>query len=212
MYDTYVRPDLVGPAGRIEALHEEPPSARFAALVLHPHPLYGGTMHNHATYQIAKAARTEGGATLRMNFRGVGLTAGTHAGGAGEVEDARVGLRWLRERHPGVPTLVGGMSFGAWVALKVGCGEPEVKGVLAAGVASRSLPFDFVSSCEKPVACVQAESDEFGAPAEARALLDQPASRRRMWVVPGTTHLFLEDLPALNRAAASAWTWLLGEA
>ena len=212
MYDSTVRLDLVGPAGRIEALYEEPPTARFATLVLHPHPLYGGTMHNHATYQIAKAARSVGGATLRVNFRGVGLSAGSHSGGSGEVEDARAALAWLRGRHPGLPLLASGMSFGAWAALRAGCASPEVAGVLAAGMAIRSLPLDFVRGCEKPVAAVQAEADEFGAPAEVRALLDDPARRRRLWVVDGATHLFLEDLPALHRAAAAGFAWLLGEA
>jgi len=207
-----VRLDLEGPAGRIEALHEEPPSPRFAALVLHPHPLYGGTMHNHATYQIAKAARLEGGATLRLNFRGVGLSAGPHAGGEGEVEDASAALSWLGTRHPGLPLAVAGMSFGAWVALRAGCAEPAVEGILAAGLALRSFRLDFLRTCEKPIASVQAERDEFGAPGEVRALLDAPARRRRFVTVGGATHLFLEDLPGLQRAARSAWSWLVGEA
>jgi len=206
-----VRIDLGGPAGRIEALHEEPPAPRFAALVLHPHPLYGGTMHNHATYQIAKAARSQGGVTLRMNFRGVGLSAGSHAGGAGEADDAKVALAWLGARHPGLPLFAGGMSFGAWVALRAASG-PEGKGALAAGVALRRFDLDFVRSCAKPVAAVQAEHDEFGAPDEVRALLEGSGGPRRLWVVPGTTHLFLEDLPALQDAAARAWAWLVGEA
>lgn len=214
MYEALVRLDLEGPAGRIEALHEEPATARFAALVLHPHPLFGGTMHNHATYHIAKAVRAEGGATLRMNFRGVGLSGGTHAGGAGEAEDAKRALQWLSKRHPDLPLLSGGMSFGAWVALRAGCDEPAVRGILAAGLPCRSLPLNFSGACAKPVAVVQAEHDEFGAPAEVRALLDAAAagSARRLWVVEGASHLFLEDLPALERAVRTACTWLLGEA
>jgi len=207
-----VRLDLEGPAGRIEALHEEPPSApRFAALVLHPHPLFGGTMHNHATYQIAKAARAQGGATLRMNFRGVGLSAGSHAGGAGEAEDARAALAWLGSRHPGLPLVAGGMSFGASVALRAGCAGPEAAGVLAAGLALHLRP-DLSQPCAKPVAAVQAENDEFGAPDEVRPLLARWQGPSRLWVVAGATHLFLEDLPALQRAAQAAWAWLLGEA
>ena len=203
-----MRLDLEGSAGRIEALHEEPPSPRFAALVLHPHPLYGGTMHNHATYQIAKAARSEGGATLRMNFRGVGLSRGAHAGGAGEADDARAALSWLGRRHPGLPLFTAGMSFGAAVALRVGCAAPGAAGVLAAGVALRSFRLEFVAGCGKRIAGVQAEQDEFGSPAEVATLLSGPPERRRLFVVPGTTHLFLEDLPALGAAATAAWAWL----
>ena len=200
--------DLAGPAGRLEGLLESPASPRFAALVLHPHPLYGGTMHNHATYQIARSAREVGGATLRVNFRGVGLSEGVHAAGPGEAEDARVALAFLAARLPAVPLLVGGMSFGAWIALQVGCAAPEVRGVLAAGIASRILDSAFLPECPKRVAAVQAERDEFGSLDDVTRLMAGPADRRRLAVVAGATHLFLEDLEALRRKAESAWTWL----
>ena len=92
--------DLTGPAGRLEGLLESPGSPRFAALVLHPHPLLGGTLHNHATYQIARAARLAGGASLRIQFRGVGLSQGKHTGGPGEVADARAALLWNLQECP----------------------------------------------------------------------------------------------------------------
>ena len=200
--------DLPGPAGRIEGLLETPASPRLAALVLHPHPLFGGTMHNHATYQIAKAALQAGGATLRIQFRGVGLSEGTHTGGPGELADARAALLWLSGRFPGLPLFTAGMSFGSWIALRLGCAEPDVEGILAVGLASRTLDVGFLPTCPKRVAAVQAARDEFGSVDEVAALMEGPAERRRLAIVEGATHLFLEDLPALRRECASAWEWL----
>ena len=202
--------DLVGPAGRIEGLLESPASPRFAALVLHPHPLLGGTMHNHATYQIARGARLAGGASLRIQFRGVGLSEGVHGGGPGELADARAALLWLSGRFPGLPILVGGMSFGAWIALQLGCADAEVEGVLAAGLASRTLALGFLPGCPRRVAAIQATGDEFGPVDEVVRLMAGPADRRRLALVTNATHLFLEDLGALQREARAAWEWLAG--
>ena len=204
--------DLPGPAGRIEGMLESPESPRFAALVLHPHPLFGGTMHNHATYQIARAARQAGGASLRIQFRGVGLSEGKHGGGPGELADARAALLWLSGRLPALPLLVGGMSFGSWIALQLGCADPEVQGVLAVGLASRTLELGFLPDCPRRVAAVQAASDAFGSVEEVSRLMAGPADRRRLAVVEGATHLFLEDLAALRREATAAWEWLAGPA
>ncbi|MEY2667952.1 MAG: hypothetical protein RJA59_590 [Pseudomonadota bacterium] len=201
--------DLVGPAGRIEGLLETPEEPRFAALVLHPHPLFGGTMHNHATYQVAKAAREAGGASLRIQFRGVGLSEGKHGGGPGELADARAALLWLGGRFPSLPLYVGGMSFGSWIALQLGCADPEVQGVLAVGLASRILSLGFLPECPRRVAAVQAAADDFGSVEEVARLMAGPPDRRRLAIVEGATHLFLEDLVALRRECEAAWAWLV---
>jgi len=167
-------------------------------------------MHNHATYQIAGAARQAGGATLRIQFRGVGLSEGTHGGGPGELADARAALLWLSGRLPGLPLFTGGMSFGCWIALQLGCAEPDVQGVLAAGVASRTLSLGFLPDCPKRVAAVQAAGDEFGTLEEVTRLMTGPAGLRRLAVVAGATHLFLEDLRSLRREAEAGWSWLAG--
>src|ERR1700753_2890717 len=107
---------LRGAAGRIEALlNLGHPDARFAALVCHPHPLFGGTMHNKVVYRIARGMRRSGAVVLRFNFRGVGASEGAHAGGAGEIEDAGAALAFLRARYPGLPYSLAGFSFGARV-------------------------------------------------------------------------------------------------
>jgi alpha/beta superfamily hydrolase len=209
--------DLKGPEGRIEALLEEVPGARFSALVCHPHPRYGGTMHNHATYRLARAVRTAGGTTLRFHYRGVGRSAGAYTGGPGEVEDARAALAVLRGLAPGRPLLGCGFSFGAWVMAEC-ADELGIIGLLLAGLALRSPELDAlrrpqrVREARQPLAVVQAEGDAFGAPAEVRALLAGSVGPRRVSSVPGTTHLFGEDLAGLERAAAEALAWVLAEA
>jgi alpha/beta superfamily hydrolase len=201
--------DLSGPSGVVEALYEEPPRPAFAAVVCHPHPLHGGTMHNHATYRLARAVRARGGASLRFNFRGVGRSQGVHDGGRGEAADAAVALAFLAGRRPDLPRYACGFSFGAWMALAAGCADASVRGVLAAGLAPRTLDLDLTRSCHKPVAVVQADRDEFGSLEEVRALLSGSAAPRRLWVVEGATHLFTEDLEALQRQAESGLSWLL---
>ena len=165
-------------------------------------------MHNHATYQIAKASLQAGGATLRIQFRGVGLSEGTHTGGPGELADARAALLWLSGRFPGLPLLTAGMSFGSWIALQLGCAEPDVEGVLAVGLASRTLGLGFLPGCPKRVAAVQAAHDEFGSVDEVAQLMEGAPERRRLAIVEGATHLFLEDIPALRRECTAAWGWL----
>ncbi len=203
--------DLTGPAGVLEALYEEPPQPTFAAVVCHPHPLHGGTMHNHATYRLARAVRVGHGASLRFNFRGVGRSEGTYDAGRGEAADARSALAWLTARRPDLPRLACGFSFGAWMALAAGCADGSVQGILAAGLAPGTLDLDLVSRCDKPVAVVQADRDEFGGLEEVRRLLAGAAAPRRLWIVEGATHLFTENLDALQRQAESGLSWLRGQ-
>lgn len=208
--------DIAGPAGRLEALLEEPAEPRFAAIVCHPHPRYGGTMHTHAAYRLARAVRAKGGTALRFNYRGVGRSAGTYSGGAGEAEDTAAVLAWLAARRPDLPRLACGFSFGAWMALLAGSADRGVRGLLLAGVALSSPDLELARdtallvSYERPLAAVQAAGDEFGPPEAVRALLAQARAPRRLAVVPGATHLFTEALPELQREAEVALDWLLG--
>jgi alpha/beta superfamily hydrolase len=201
--------DLAGPAGRLEALVEVPEKPGFAAAICHPHPLYGGTLHNHATYRIAKAVLARGGVALRFNFRGVGRSAGRHDGGRGEVEDARAALGWLEAEHPELPRLACGFSFGARTALECACGDAGVSAILAAGLAVKMFDMEVARRCPKRVAVVQARRDEYGGAEEVGRLLAGATGPRRLWVVEGATHLFTEDLDGLQKAAEDGLSWLL---
>ncbi len=236
--------DIDGPAGRLEALLEDPAAGdepppypvrpersaaeggaeskgatgvTFAAVICHPHPQLGGTMHTHAVYRIAKAVRARGGTALRFNFRGVGRSAGAWDEGRGEVDDARAALEWLAAVRPGVPLLSCGFSFGAYAAVLAGGRDPRVAGLLLAGLAVHAAGLEElrdaakVREVAKPVAVVQAANDALGPPDEVRAALAGSVGPRRIAVVPGATHLFTEDLPALQREAEAGLDWLLRE-
>src|SRR6266511_3878591 len=197
-------------------LFEAPTHPTFAATVCHPHPALGGTMHNHATYRLAKAVVAKGGVALRFNTRGTGRSAGAYDGGRGEADDLRAALAWLAANRAGLPILACGFSFGAWLTVGAGGEDPGVEGLLLAGVALRAEGLeDFrrsgrIRELAKPVAIVQAEQDPLGPPAEVEAAIAGSRGPRRFAVVPGATHLFTEDLPALQREAEAALDWLLG--
>jgi alpha/beta superfamily hydrolase len=208
--------DLVGPAGRLEALLDDAPQATFAAVVCHPHPSYGGTLHNHATYRLARAVRAAGGLALRFNYRGVGRSAGAYDGGRGEEADTRAALAWLARERLSLPRLACGFSFGAWMATLAGDADPGVRAVVTAGLALRSADLELVRDVDrvravaKPLAVVQAERDAFGTPDEVREALAGSAGPRRVAEVKGATHLFVEDLAGLQREAEAALAWALG--
>lgn len=206
--------DIAGPAGRLEALLEEVPDPRFAALVCHPHPRFGGTMHNHATYRLARAVRAAGGVSLRFNYRGVGRSAGAYDHGRGEALDAAAALALLAARFPALPRLACGFSFGAHAAVAAGLADGGVVGLLLAGlvvVKRDDVPRDLAAlvATPRPAAVVQAEHDEFGAPAAVRAALAGSAGERLVLPVEGATHLFGERLDELQAAAEGAARWVL---
>ncbi|HLI75936.1 MAG TPA: alpha/beta fold hydrolase, partial [Acidobacteriaceae bacterium] len=159
--------DLCGPAGRLEALlNTGDDDAPFAALVAHPHPLGGGTMHNKVVYHTAKAFTHFGLPVLRFNFRGTGLSEGAHDEGRGEVEDVHAALDWLTTRYPGKPLLFAGFSFGSNVGLRACCGDPRVAGLIGIGLpvraAGRDYHYEFLAGCGSvPKLFVSGDTDEF---------------------------------------------------
>ncbi len=191
---------LAGPAGPLEALYERPPGAppRAAALVLHPHPLFGGTMHNTVVYRLARALRQAGLPTLRINFRGVGASAGRYGGRVGEVEDARAALDWLAARHEGLPLWIAGFSFGAWVGVTLGCEDPRVVRLVAAGLPVKVEGLSVLADLgHRPLLVVQGEHDAHGPVDAVRAALAAHPTAR-LTVVPDTDHFFEGGLDALE--------------
>ena len=159
--------DLTGPAGRLEALLDEPSgTVRAAAVFAHPHPQFGGTMHTKAVYQGAKGLARVGCVVLRFNFRGVGQSDGTFDQGEGEQEDFRAALDYMAARYPGLPLWAAGFSFGAWVALEVGAEDDRVTALIgiappvATSVSGQEYHFDRTLASTKAKFFVQGEADE----------------------------------------------------
>src|SRR5450755_527807 len=143
---------VAGPAGKLEALLEEPEEGepREAALVCHPHPQHGGTMHNKVVYRIARGLRSAGAVVLRFNYRGVNLSEGEYAYGEGELEDARTALIYLRGRYPDLPFTLAGFSFGSRIVLRLGCGGAGARRVIAVGFPTMYKDRDYLNNCVAP--------------------------------------------------------------
>lgn len=156
-------------------------------------------MHNKVVFRAAKAALTSGLPTLRFNFRGVGSSAGTFAGGEGEQEDVRAALDYLTARFPALPVCLMGFSFGAWVGLAVGAADPRVAALVGLGMPVHSLKFDFLAGVRKPKLVVQGTLDEFGARAVVADLfrsLDEP---KQIHFVEGVDHFFTGKLDEVQQ-------------
>ncbi|HEX8161464.1 MAG TPA: alpha/beta fold hydrolase [Pyrinomonadaceae bacterium] len=195
--------------GRLEAILKEPRAdapARGAALVLHPHPLHGGTMHNKVAFRAARALNEAGCVALRINFRGTGRSTGAHDHArGGEQEDAAAALDYLAETYPSLPLILAGFSFGARVGLEVGTRDARVRALVGIGtpvsIAARDYDFSFLSECRKPVLFVHGDRDEFGdvATLEEIAAAIPAEARARVEVIPGAGHFFDEQLDELTR-------------
>jgi uncharacterized protein len=196
---------LEGPAGRLEAILWKPVAQpRLAALVCHPHPLFGGTMHNKVVYQAAKSLDALGLPVLRFNFRGAGLSGGTHDRGRGEQADVRTALDFLAAEFPGIPLLVAGFSFGCWVGLRVGCADERVTELIGLGAPVNSSDFSYLRNCDKPKLFVHGANDEHGNIKKVEALVESLPGEKRLVVVAGADHFFVGKLDQVD-AAIRGW-------
>jgi uncharacterized protein len=196
---------LKGPAGRLEAILWKPPGpTRLAALVCHPHPLFGGTMHNKVVYQAAKSLDALSVPVLRFNFRGAGLSAGAHDRGNGEQEDVRAGLDFLAAEFPGVPMLLAGFSFGSWVGLRVGCADERVRELIGLGTPVNSSDFSYLRHCDKPKLFVHGANDEHGDVGKLEHLVGSLPGENQLVVVAGAEHFFAGKLDQVDDAIC-AW-------
>jgi uncharacterized protein len=186
--------DLRGPAGHLEALlNSGAPEAPYAALVCHPHPLGGGTLHNKVVYHAMKALQGLGLPVLRFNFRGTELSEGEHDEGRGEQDDVRAALDWLsREFHR--PILVAGFSFGAYVSLRACCGEARVPGLIALGLPvsaqGRAYDYDFLCGCARPKLFISGTRDPFGEKLAVEAAVALAAEPKRLVWIQDADHFF----------------------
>jgi hypothetical protein len=187
---------LEGPAGYLENLYRATPTGvrpRAAAVLCHPHPLFGGTMHNKTLYRLAKRLSVEAHMpSLRFNFRGTGRSLGRFDGGLGETADVRAATDRLAREHPGLPITIVGYSFGAVAGLRAGATDPRVTHLVALGtpVAEPSWDVEHLRSTDKPRLLVQGENDEFGGAEAIRSFAASAIGPVDVHVVPAADHLF----------------------
>ncbi|HQR39102.1 MAG TPA: alpha/beta fold hydrolase [Blastocatellia bacterium] len=183
-----------GPAGSLEAIYKPGASERsrpaHTAVICHAHPLHGGTMHFNLIFRIARAFDELGYPTLRFNFRGVGGSEGTFDEGRGERDDVKAAIDWMAERHPDIPLVVAGFSFGSWTGLPVGCADPRVSHVVGLGVPVRVFSHTELNSCTKPKLLIQGTEDTFGPLAQLNSWYADLREPKRLVRIEGADHFF----------------------
>ena len=195
-----------GPAGQLESILEEPEvgNPREACVVCHPHPLYGGTMHNKVVYRIARGLRKSGSVVLRFNFRGVGRSVGKHDEGRGEVEDARAALDWLLVRYPELPYALAGFSFGSRVIFRLGCTleNPDPARLIGVGFPTKRESAAYLKACHVPKFFIQSTNDEHGPKAELEAIYAEAAEPKHLTFIEAADHFFADNLDGLEETIA----------
>jgi alpha/beta superfamily hydrolase len=205
---------LDGPAGRLEGLlNAGDEKATHAAVVCHPHPLFGGTLHNKVVFHTMKALNSFGFPVLRFNFRGTGLSHGEHDEGRGEVDDVRTALDWLDTEFR-LPLVFAGFSFGAAVGLRAACSDQRVGVLVGVGVPAVPVPagtetprrysFEFLHECVRPKLFVSGGRDQFGPRAQLESLVASAADPKKLVLIEGADHFFEGRLREL-RETIEGW-------
>lgn len=197
---------IPGPAGTLEGLLQERDDgeASLVAIVCHPHPLYGGTMHSKVVHRVASTLHELGAVVLRFNFRGVGASQGEHDQGAGELEDARAALAFVGARQPRARRWVAGFSFGAWVGARLAATEPAVERLILVAPPVGTQSFEVLYRATVPKLVIQGSADTVCPPELLERELPRWAEPHELITVPGATHFFDRQLGALAQALSQA--------
>jgi uncharacterized protein len=189
--------------GHLEGIlkpEEEGTQPPFTALVCHPHPLYGGTMHNKVVFKAAQTLQALNIPSLRFNFRGVGRSTGSYDEGRGEMDDARYALEFLSRRYPGVPAIISGFSFGAYVGLMVAASDDRVQAMIGLGVPARMFDGNSLQNSHQPKLFIHGTADEVAPYDQAQQWFELVPAPKRMIAVQGADHFFqgrLEEVQAI---------------
>jgi alpha/beta superfamily hydrolase len=197
---------LPGPAGPLEALLQEHQGARasLVAVVCHPHPLYGGTLHNKVVHRVAATLHALGAAVLRFNFRGVGKSAGTHDRGEGELEDARAAMEFVAARHPQARRWIAGFSFGAWIAARAAASDPRIERLILIAPPVTTSSFEMLREARLPKLVLQGTADTVCLPGALKPQYETWAEPKQLILIEGASHFFDKQLGALANAMAEA--------
>ena len=196
---------IPAPHGKLEAIIKEPAdkeNLRGVAVVLHPHPLHGGTMHNKVVYRAASALNDVGLVTLRFNFRGVGQSSGEHSEGVGEREDVKAATDYLAENYPGQEVTLAGFSFGSRVGLEVGQSDDRIVRMIGLGVPVTLYDVSFLEKCRKPILFLHGDHDQFGSIEDLKHMISRiPAeAHAELVVINHADHFFVGHLDEMKDA------------
>ena len=194
--------DLFSSAGRLEALYRELQDPAGVAVICHPHPLGGGTLHNKVVFRAARGLENANVATLRFNFRGAGASAGQHDEGEGEQQDVVAAIDWVVRYHPGKKLIVGGFSFGAWMASRVACEMPNVDALFLIGAPVNKYDFGYLRHCDKPILFLHGTQDEYGDVAKLEKLIPLVRNAESV-IVTGADHFFTKQIDAVEETMRS---------
>lgn len=189
--------DLYSSAGRLEALYRELQDPAGVAVVCHPLPTGGGTLHNKVVFRAARGLENANVATLRFNFRGVGTSGGRFEGGEGEQDDVTAAIEWVKRKHPGKKLFVGGFSFGSWVASRVACEREDVDAIFLIGVPVNKYDFRYLHHCEKSMLILHGTHDEHGEIGKLEKLVPGIRNAESV-IVSGADHFFTKQLDAVD--------------
>ena len=205
----YPKGNLLLPAshGHLEAIIKEPSGEPTGvALVCHPHPLGGGTMHNKVVFRAAAGIVDAGLITLRFNFRGVGASTGVHREIESGKEDVRDALNYLIENYPDEEITLAGFSFGSRAGMEVGMSDDHVKRLISIGTpVDKYGDYDFLDGFVKPILFVHGDQDEFGSIENVRRLVNEVSktAETELVVFENCGHFFDEHLKELRDAIRS---------
>lgn len=198
---------FTGPAGRIEGRYqrgrgEAPP----IALILHPHPLFHGTMNNRVAYELYNLFGRRGFSVLRFNFRGVGRSQGEYDQGQGELADAATALDYLQQMNPAAPfAWVAGFSFGSWIGMQLLMRRPEIAGFISVSAPANLYDFSFLAPCPSSGIIVHGELDKVCSPDETKTMVERTRTQKGrkidFQVIPGADHFFETHIDAMLAAS-----------
>jgi uncharacterized protein len=200
--------NISGPAGRIEARyhHERGPNTP-VALILHPHPQFGGTMNNQVVYHLYYAFQKRGFSVLRFNFRGVGRSEGLFDNGPGELADAATALDWLQAYNADAQTCwIAGVSFGAWIAMQLLMRRPEIEGFISIAPQPNTYDFSFLAPCPSSGLIIHGDADKVAPPKDVQTLVDKLHTQKGITItqktLAGANHFFSNDSELLIEECA----------
>jgi alpha/beta superfamily hydrolase len=195
---------FTGPEGRIEGrYHHSENKGAPIVVVLHPHPLYGGTMNNKICYNIYQSFVKNGFSALRFNFRGVGKSQGKFDDGNGELTDAATALDWIQLQNPDASTCwIAGFSFGSWIAMQLLMRRPELEGFISVSPPANLYDFTFLSPCPSAGLITQGDKDEIVTEESVSKLAGKLATQKganiTYKVIHGADHYYRNNLDELN--------------